>query len=138
MNVQERTDYFKKFEDLVAEVKTENVETEMPKEEKPDAKAEGGLKFKGLKENKNVGIAIFEPYGGFGQLKILQVQGVASMVEPFSEEYLKLMEHKKIPVEAMKKLPQAMNLIKVVPTSYDYLDSDLKKDGFGSRQHLEV
>lgn len=40
MNVQERTDYFKKFEDLAAEVKTENVETEMPKEEKPDAKAE--------------------------------------------------------------------------------------------------
>ncbi len=98
--------------------------------------SEGGLKFKGLKENKNVGMAIFEPYGGFGQLKSLQVQGVASMVEPFSEEYLKLMEHKKIPVEAMKKLPQAMNLIKVVPVAYDYLDSDLKKEGFGSRQHL--
>ena len=100
--------------------------------------SEGGLKFKGLKENKNVGLAIFEPYGGFGQLKSLQAQGVASMVEPFSDEYLKLMEHKKIPVEAMKKLPQAMNLIKVVPTSYDYLDSDLKKEGFGSRQHLDV
>ena len=88
--------------------------------------------------NKNVGIAIFEPYGGFGQLKSLQVQGEAIMVEPFSDEYLMLMEHKKIPVEAMKKLPQAMHLIKVVPTSYDYLDSDLKKDGFGSRQHLEI
>lgn len=45
--------------------------------------SEGGLKFKGLKENKNVGIAIFEPYGGFGQLKSLQVQGEAVMVEPF-------------------------------------------------------
>ena len=100
--------------------------------------SEGGLKFKGLKDNKNVGIAIFEPYGGFGQLKSLQVQGVASMVEPFSDEYLMLMEHKKITLEAMKKLPQAMNLIKVVATSYDYLDSDLKKDGFGNRQHLEV
>ena len=99
--------------------------------------SEGGLKFKGLKENKNVGIAIFEPYGGFGQLKSLQVQGEASMIEPFSEEYLKLMEHKHIPVEAMKKLPQAMNLIKVVPESYDYLDSDLKKDGYGSRQHMD-
>jgi hypothetical protein len=48
------------------------------------------------------------------------------------------MEYKKIPVEVMKKLPQAMNLIKVVPTTYDYLDSELKKDGFGSRQHSEV
>ncbi|WP_034467765.1 pyridoxamine 5'-phosphate oxidase family protein [Butyrivibrio proteoclasticus] len=99
--------------------------------------SEGGLKFKGLKENKNVGLAIFEPYGGFGNLKSLQVEGVASMVEPFSEEYLKVMEFKKIPVEAMKKLPQPMNLIKVVARSYDYLDSELKKEGFSSRQHLE-
>ena len=38
----------------------------------------------------------------------------------------------------MNKLPQPMNLIKVVATSYDYLDSDLEKDGFGSRQHMEV
>ena len=100
--------------------------------------SEGGLKFKGLKENKNVGLAIFESYGGFGQLKSLQVQGIASMVEPFSDEYLKIMEHKKIPVDVMKKLPQPMNLIKVEATSYDYLDSDLKKDGFGSRQHMDV
>ena len=99
--------------------------------------SEGGLKFKCLKDNKNVGIAIFEPYGGFGQLKSLQVEGLAEMVEPFSDEYLKLMEHKKIPVEAMKKLPQPMNLIKVAPAEFDYLDSDLKKEGFGSRQHFD-
>ena len=97
--------------------------------------SEGGLKFKGLKENKNVGLAIFEPYGGFGQLKSLQVEGTAEMVEPFCEEYLRIMEHKKIPMEVMKKLPQPMNLIKVTPVSFDYLDSDLKKEGFGSRQH---
>ncbi len=60
------------------------------------------------------------------------------MVEPFSDEYLELMEHKKIPTEVMKKLPQPMNLIKIVPTSFDYLDSELKNDGFGSRQHLDV
>ena len=100
--------------------------------------SEGGLKFHCLKDNKQVGLAIFESYNGFGKLKSLQVEGVAEMVEPFSDEYLKLLEHKKIPVDAMKKLPQPMNLIKVVPTAYDYLDSDLKQDGFGSRQHLEV
>lgn len=100
--------------------------------------SEGGLKFKGLKENKNVGLAIYEPYGGFANLKSLQVEGIANMVEPFSEEYLKIMEHKKIPVEAMKKLPQPMNLIKIVVKSFDYLESDLKKEGYGSRQHLEV
>ena len=100
--------------------------------------SEGGLKFKGLKENKNVGLAIYEAYAGFGKLKGLQVVGTASMVEPFSEEYLKVMEFRKIPVEAMKKLPQPMNLIKVKPDSYDYLDSSLKDEGFAVRQHLEL
>ena len=100
--------------------------------------SEGGLKFKALKDNKHVAFAIYEPYGGFHQLKSLQVMGLASMIEPFTEEYLKIMEYKKIPVEAMKQLPMPMNLIKIVPESYDLLDSDLKKDGFGNRQHLDV
>ncbi|MCR4715765.1 MAG: topoisomerase DNA-binding C4 zinc finger domain-containing protein [Lachnospiraceae bacterium] len=33
MDVKERTDYFKKFEELAAEVKTENVSSEASKEE---------------------------------------------------------------------------------------------------------
>ena len=99
--------------------------------------SEGGLKFKALKDNKHVAFAIYEPYGGFHELKSLQVMGLAGMVEPFTDEYLKIMEYKKIPVEAMKKLPQPMNLIKVEAVSMDYLDSDLKKEGFASRQHVE-
>ena len=82
--------------------------------------------------------AIYEPYGGFHELKSLQVMGVASTIEPFCDEYIKIMEMKKIPVEAMRKLPQPMNLIKIVPESFDYLDSDLKKEGFASRQHMEL
>ncbi len=100
--------------------------------------SEGGLKFKGLKVNKHVGLAIYETYAGFGKLKSLQVTGAADMVKPFSDEYLKLLDYKKIPVEAITKLPQPMNLIRVIPEAYDYLDSDLKNDGFGSRQHLDV
>lgn len=95
------------------------------------------MKFKALKDNKHVAFAIYEPYGGFHELKSLQVMGIASMIEPFSDEYIKIMEMKKIPVEAMKKLPMPMNLIKIVPESFDYLDSDLKKEGYASRQHLE-
>ena len=100
--------------------------------------SEGGLKFKALKENKQVALAIYEPYGGFGKLKGLQVTGNAEIVEPFSGEYLKLLEHKKIPLEAMKKLPQPMHLIKIVPKSYDYLDSELKKESLASRQHVDL
>ena len=98
--------------------------------------SEGGLKFKALKENRRVGMAIYEPYGGFGNLKSLQVEGNAEIIEPFSDEYMKLLEYKKIPVEAIKKMPHPMNLIKIVPDSFDYLDSDLKKDGFDIRQYI--
>jgi len=99
--------------------------------------SEGGLKFKGLQENKNVGIAICEPYVGFTNYKSVEVEGVAIMIEPFTDEYLKIMKCRKIPVETMKKLSSPMNLIKVVVKSFDYLDSDLKKEGFSNRQHLE-
>ena len=100
--------------------------------------SEGGLKFKALKNNKNVCLAIYEEYQGFGKLGGMQITGVAEMVEPLSEEYLKLLAVKKIPVDIMKKLPSPMNLICVAPTIIDYLDSDLKKDGFGSRQQYRL
>ena len=100
--------------------------------------SEGGLKFRALRDNKHVGFAIYEPYDGFNKLKSLQVMGVADMVEPFSEVYMMMLDYKKIPVDAIKKMPQPMNLIKIMPESYDYLDSDLKKDGVGIRQHLDM
>jgi nitroimidazol reductase NimA-like FMN-containing flavoprotein (pyridoxamine 5'-phosphate oxidase superfamily) len=100
--------------------------------------SEGGLKFKALKDNKNVCLAIYEEYKGFGKLNGLQVTGTAEIVEPWSEEYLKLLTFKKIPETAMRKLPEPMNLIKIVPTVMEFLCSDLKNEGYGSRQHLEL
>lgn len=100
--------------------------------------SEGGLKFRALEKNKHVCLAIYEENAGFGNLAGLQVTGTAEIIEPWSEEYLKLAAYKKIPVEALKKLPQTMNLIKVVPEVYDFLKSDLKKRGFGSRQQLVI
>lgn len=100
--------------------------------------SEGGLKFIGLKENKYVSLAIYDAYDGFGNLKGLQVQGKAEMIEPFLPEYIKLLDHKKIPIDNMKKLPKPMNLIKVIPESYDLLDSQLKQEGYDIRQHLDL
>ena len=96
--------------------------------------SEGGEKFIGLEKNRNVCLAIFDKYAGFGKLKGMQVQGQAEVVEPFSDEYIKAAEFKKIPLEALKKLPEVMNLIKIVPERIDFLNSDFKKDGYGSRQ----
>ena len=100
--------------------------------------SEGGLKFRGLKDNKNVCFAIYEPYSGFGNLQSLQVMGKVEIVEPFSDEYLKLCRHGRMSEEVMRKLPKPMNLIKIVPESYDLLDSTLKDEGFASRQHIET
>lgn len=98
--------------------------------------SEGGEKFVGLEKNPNVCIAIFDKYAGFGSLKGLQVMGVASIVESFSAEYNAHAAVKKIPLAALQKLNPPMNLIKVQPVSADFLNSDLKKDGFDSRQHM--
>lgn len=100
--------------------------------------SEGGLKFRALEKNKHVCLAIYEESAGFGNLAGLQVTGEAEIVEPWSEEYLKIVEYKKIPVDMLKKLPQPMNLIKMVPDVYDFLKSDLKKRGFSSRQQLRM
>lgn len=104
--------------------------------------SEGGLKFRGLEQNEHVSIAVFDKYGGdrqngFGALKGMQVFGTACIIEPFSEEYLKAAALRKIPVEALKNLPNTMYLIKIVPTRIDVLNSDFKKDGFASRQFIE-
>ena len=56
------------------------------------------------------------------------------MVEPFSEEYNAHAAFKKIPLDALKKLPSPMNLICVTPTRIDALFSDFKKDGYSVRQ----
>lgn len=98
--------------------------------------SEGGEKFHALEHNKNVCIAIYDKYEGFGKLKGLQVTGRAQIVEPFSEEYIAATEFKKIPIEALKKLTQPMHLIRVVPVKVEFLSSDFKKEGYAVRQKL--
>lgn len=99
--------------------------------------SEGGEKFFALEQNKNVCLAIYDKYKGLGYLKGMQVSGIAEVVEPFSTEYIGAVEFKKMPIDVLKKLPEPMNLIKVIPKRIDYLNSDFKKDGYASRQIIE-
>lgn len=98
--------------------------------------SEGGMKFRALEGNKNVCLAIYDGYTGFGQLGGMQIAGTAELVEPWTDEYMDLLAFRKIPAENLKKLPITMNLIKVTPTRIDFLCSEFKKSGFDSRQHL--
>ena len=81
--------------------------------------------------------AVFDDDPSFGSLVGLQVTGYAKVLEPFGEEYTHACELKGIPVERLENLPFVMNVIKVTPVRYDYLDSSLKKLGFSSRQHVD-
>ena len=100
--------------------------------------SEGGMKFKGLKDNKNVCLAIFDAGDkvGFGELHSAQISGAAEIVEPFSEEYLKLLQYKHIPKEMIRKMPEPIHLIKITPVEAEFLDTDFKKDGYNARQKV--
>ncbi len=98
--------------------------------------SEGGLKFSALESNNNVCLAIFDGYTGFSQLGGMQISGTAELVEPWSAEYMDLLEFKKLSAENLKKLPITMYLIKVTPSRIDFLWSEFKKAGYASRQHL--
>lgn len=100
--------------------------------------SEGGLKFKALKDNKNVCIAIYEESSDMGSLRGMQIYGVAEVIEHFSDDYNKLLEYKKISVDAVRNMPEPINLIKVIPKEIDFLNSDFKKNGFDARQHLSL
>ncbi|MCI2056448.1 MAG: pyridoxamine 5'-phosphate oxidase family protein [Oscillibacter sp.] len=99
--------------------------------------SEGGLKFFALEHNQNVCLAIYDRYDGFGSLHSAQVTGRAEMVEPFSAEYVRAAEFRKIPLAALKALPSPMHLIKITPIHIDYLCSALKEQGLNVRQTLD-
>lgn len=96
--------------------------------------SEGGKKFIGLEKNDNVSLAIFDKYDGFGNLRSLQIMGMAEIVEPFSDSYNAHAEYKKIPIGALQNLQPPMNLICVTPVKTEALFSEFKKDGYSSRQ----
>lgn len=100
--------------------------------------SEGGWKFRGLLENPVVSVAVFNPYQGFGATNGVQVQGLARLVEPFSDEYVAHAKAQGVPVEALRKLASPMHLIKVEPQRVDVLSSDFKQQGYSARQWWEA
>ena len=98
--------------------------------------SEGGKKFIGLEKNPQICLAIFDRYDGFGKLHGMQIMGTAELIEPFSEEYALHAVFKKIPLDALRRLPSPMHLIRVRPTQIDCLFSDFKELGCSPRQTL--
>lgn len=99
--------------------------------------SEGGLKFKALRDNKNVSVAVFDNYGGFANLAGMQITAKAEIIEDTDESYAALLKLKGINPEALKKLDHPMHLLKITPSRIDFLSSEMKKKGFSSRQFIE-
>lgn len=99
--------------------------------------SEGGLKFRGLRDNQHVSVAVFEPYGGFGELASAQVTGTAELVPADDPAFAEAAAAKGIPAAALEKLAAKLHLIKIIPSRIDYLCSNLKARGYDVRQHLE-
>ena len=99
--------------------------------------SEGGLKFRGLKENPHVSVAVFEPYDGFGKLASSQVTGTAELIDADDPAFAEAAAAKGIPAAALEKVAARLHLIKIVPSRIDYLYSDLKAQGYDARQHLD-
>ncbi|RRF89236.1 MAG: pyridoxamine 5'-phosphate oxidase family protein [Coriobacteriaceae bacterium] len=99
--------------------------------------SEGGLKFRALRRNANVSLAVFEPYSGFGKLESAQVTGTAAIVDPDDPAFARAAAEKGIPVDMLARMRSRLHLIKVAPSRIDYLCSALKAQGYDPRQWLE-
>lgn len=99
--------------------------------------SEGGMKFRALKDNNRVSLAIFDKYTGFGALRGLQVNGTLEIMEPFSQEYMRAAEFRKIPVQVLQKMKTPMHLLKIDPVQMDFLNSAFREMGYDSRQHID-
>ena len=99
--------------------------------------SESGQKFCALQANKNVRLAIHDDVS-FTTLADLQVTGTAEVLESFGSEYARACELRGIPMERLRAMPFVMNIIKVSPTRFDYIDGTLKQRGFSPRQHIQL
>lgn len=100
--------------------------------------SEGGLKFKGILQNPNVCISIFNSYTSMNELKGMQISGESEIIPCWSEEYIELIKVKELNIESLKSLPFNLNLIKVVPRVFEFLNTDFKENEMDSKQYYFV
>ena len=59
------------------------------------------------------------------------------VVEHFGTDHTQACELRGIPTERLHAMPFVMNIIKVTPTRFDYVNGTLKERGFSPRQHID-
>lgn len=97
---------------------------------------EGGLKFRGILENPNVSISIFDEYKGMSNLKGLQIFGEAEILNNYNDEYIEVAKIKEIDTSTIKNMAINLNVIKVKVKKFEFLNSDFSKKGVDIKQIL--
>lgn len=100
--------------------------------------SEGGFKFKGVLQNSNVSITIFDKYTSMSELKGMQVTGKSEIIPCWSEEYIQVIKFKGLNINFLRNLPVNLYLIKVVPQAFEFLNTDFKEKGADSKQYYFV
>lgn len=96
--------------------------------------SEGGEKFINLSINTKVAAAVYKEYDGFDKLEGVQMEGTATMVKVFSEEYNEIIASRGLSLEHLKSLPVSLNMFRVIPDRIEVLCSQFKKDGYLAKQ----
>lgn len=100
--------------------------------------SEGGFKFNGILQNPNVCIDIFNNYTSMKDLKGIQISGQSEIIPCWSEEYIEIMKVKGLKIEFLKNIPVNLNLIKVMPVVFEFLNTDFKEKGMDSKQYYFI
>lgn len=72
------------------------------------------------------------------ELKGIQISGKSEVTPIWSKEYVELINVKGLNSEIFKNLPMNLNLIKVVPQVFEFLNTDFKEKEKDSKQYYFV
>ena len=95
---------------------------------------EGGEKFANLLMNKNVSLAINDPYKGMASLAGMQITGKCDIIPRESPEYKDVMDLKGIKMSAIEALPVNMNVIRIGLEKVEFLYWKFREEGYNARQ----
>jgi uncharacterized pyridoxamine 5'-phosphate oxidase family protein len=99
---------------------------------------EGGTKVQNILNNPHVSVAIHASFTGWESVKGLQITGTAELGKKGSrvfKEGLEAYRNRKGLKRA--ELPDFMDVVKVTPSSMEYIDFSLEEKGFNVRQLLK-
>ena len=96
---------------------------------------EGGLKYRSILENGNASVTIFDRFdGSFEHIRSLQIFGKAQPVKSQTKEYSEILARKGITADALDKMDVCLFVLRIMPLTIEFLNSDFTAQGYDARQ----